>query len=765
MNYQQHSNSRYTVFPLHPIRPDGTCGCNEEACARPGKHPAIKWGDLKQGVVEKGPAGHGIVTGAKSTIFVVDTDTPEADARFREWVGEAALETYTVKTPKGGRHYYYAHPGFPVRCSVGELLVRADDPKGRSGKPNSKIDIRGDGGFVVAAGSPHRNGKRYEEEKKVAPRHAPAQLLEWPGLRGHARSIVGPAAAPTYTRSREDRVAAAQKWLEPMPASQSGNGADEVACAAVFGATRTCGLTDEEMIREAIASWNSRCVDANGAPWPWRGRELDHLVYRALHECELQWHDPVAHEHFVESMRRAGPEGDDNRRKEYREAAAKKIGKRVRNPNHRYVVEVGDPRGSKNKPETIEAHEAIETLFGGHADWDGVLCYDEIRDTVLAINPPIALDAEKEGRGLTDDDVTRIRTWFVMGTPTLNEKGEPIFKGPKKLKHEEAYRAARATAKRRSFNPIREYLEGCYPIEGSIERLGREAMGLSDPVDLAYLRRFLIAAVRRAMQPGTKVDTVFTLRGDTALRKSTFVTSLFGREWSTDSVGSIEKEKEVGENVAGKWCVELAELKALRSASPETILAFLTRTTDRFRGSYARGNAVDRPRSCVFVATTNDLEILRNTGGAEHRRFWIVEIARPIDIGWIEAHRDGVWGEAFALAATGEPHWLNADEERAHFERMRKYEDPDPWHPAITAYIKGKDLVRTEDVWAHLGGNLEKFNKSASNRIASTLRRLGCESGLVGPSRARVRMWRVPERSAQEDATGAREQVNSSELK
>ncbi|WOL41348.1 VapE family protein (plasmid) [Pyramidobacter sp. YE332] len=56
---------------------------------------------------------------------------------------------------------------------------------------------------------------------------------------------------------------------------------------------------------------------------------------------------------------------------------------------------------------------------------------------------------------------------------------------------------------------------------------------------------------------------------------------------------------------------------------------FLSGTMDRFRVAYGRRTA-EYPRQCIFVATTNECEFLRDRTG--NRRFWIADIpksARP----------------------------------------------------------------------------------------------------------------------------------------
>ena len=61
-------------------------------------------------------------------------------ALLAEWAGQPWPVTYTVKTPTGGLHLYYAAPDGPeIRNSAGKI--------------GPLIDVRGGGGYVLAAGS------------------------------------------------------------------------------------------------------------------------------------------------------------------------------------------------------------------------------------------------------------------------------------------------------------------------------------------------------------------------------------------------------------------------------------------------------------------------------------------------------------------------------------------------------------------------------------------------------------------------------------
>ena len=102
-------------------------------------------------------------------------------------------------------------------------------------------------------------------------------------------------------------------------------------------------------------------------------------------------------------------------------------------------------------------------------------------------------------------------------------------------------------ALKNSYHPVRQYLNGL---------LGRYEEGLLEPADLdsivgrylrpdggtkfeelyaIYLRKWLIAFVARQYEPGLKYDHIVTLQGEGGCRKSTFWSTLVGRDFITDS--------------------------------------------------------------------------------------------------------------------------------------------------------------------------------------------------------------------------------------
>lgn len=118
---------------------------------------------------ENPEANVAIATGADSGVIVVDVDMDIEKAKDGE-TALAALQakhgklppTLTVRTPRGGRHLYFQHPGGDVRvqCSTDKLGIG--------------LDVRGDGGYVIAPPSRTEKGKYFWECKEAV-----ADLPTW----------------------------------------------------------------------------------------------------------------------------------------------------------------------------------------------------------------------------------------------------------------------------------------------------------------------------------------------------------------------------------------------------------------------------------------------------------------------------------------------------------------------------------------------------------------------------------------------------------
>jgi hypothetical protein len=150
----------FAVLPLHWPKSDLRCSCGDVLCASAAKHPyrrmaprGLHSATRDRQATEKiwrevPPANIGLRTGE---VIVVDVDTRHGgDASLAGLVrqyGELP-QTWRCLTGGGGEHIYFRAPkGRVVRNSAG---VIADG-----------IDVRGEGGYVLAPGSQHSSGRTY----------------------------------------------------------------------------------------------------------------------------------------------------------------------------------------------------------------------------------------------------------------------------------------------------------------------------------------------------------------------------------------------------------------------------------------------------------------------------------------------------------------------------------------------------------------------------------------------------------------------------
>jgi hypothetical protein len=159
----------WSVIPCHHPLPDYECSCGTEDCDDRGKHPRVGWAAFQQERASRDQirswwyrwpdANIGVITGAISRLVVLDIDLAHGGEASLEELEERfgrQPETVTALTGGGGRHFFYEHPG-------GEAEVRG----GSNYMPG--IDIRGDGGLIIAPRSLHASGQHYEWEASSDP--------------------------------------------------------------------------------------------------------------------------------------------------------------------------------------------------------------------------------------------------------------------------------------------------------------------------------------------------------------------------------------------------------------------------------------------------------------------------------------------------------------------------------------------------------------------------------------------------------------------
>lgn len=235
----------WSVIPLSGKRPAVSSWREFQRC-RAGLSHLKQW--FKDGSVNVG-----IVTGQLSGLVVVDCDTPD-DASF--WKESFPKTPLAVVTGRGGNHFYYRYP-------MGEEVFN------RAGLLNRKIDLRGQGGYVVAPPSLHPNGTHYrwQESEHYCLDELPYFSPAW----------IAPEESQVAVLSSND-VHRPRAYIRSIHAVSGQGGHNQTFRAACK--LRDAGLTREEALSELLL-WN----DSNATP-PWSARELLHKVESAYQARE-----------------------------------------------------------------------------------------------------------------------------------------------------------------------------------------------------------------------------------------------------------------------------------------------------------------------------------------------------------------------------------------------------------------------------------------------------------------------------------------------
>lgn len=217
----------------------GTCyakGNTEEERSKDSKTPLIRWTDyqtklpseaqIREWFTKWDQANMAVITGKVSGIVVVDFDSKEAVKYAKD---KGLLNTPLVKTGRG-YHAYFKYPlGRAIKNSVNSAL---------------KIDIRGDGGYVVIPPSTHFSGMEYR----------------W--VEGHSLGEIELAVLPEVFLQETAQGSEGKTPLKDLYKGVSAGGRN-FALARLVGSWVNDGLEPEECIENAVI-WNQK----NNPPLP-----------------------------------------------------------------------------------------------------------------------------------------------------------------------------------------------------------------------------------------------------------------------------------------------------------------------------------------------------------------------------------------------------------------------------------------------------------------------------------------------------------------
>ena len=231
----------WPVLPLYGVRDEG-CSCGATDCTAAGKHPAIASGtdhtaastdhEVIAGWFRNQPDRNvGLVTGARSDLIVIDVDVPGPNGGANGLATLAELDQRHGALPKtrthlsggGGHHLLFRHPG------GGRIPSRA-------GSLGPGVDVKADGGYVVAPPSSHASGNTYKLT--------------------HDRELAKlPAAWLTLLRGRpSEPAAAAAHAATPIP-----EGTRNVTLTRLAGSIRRAGFSEQAIAAALLETNQERC--------------------------------------------------------------------------------------------------------------------------------------------------------------------------------------------------------------------------------------------------------------------------------------------------------------------------------------------------------------------------------------------------------------------------------------------------------------------------------------------------------------------------
>jgi predicted P-loop ATPase len=594
-------------------------------------------------------ANIGIATGAASKLVVLDVDPRNGGS---EQLHEAQRvhgdlpETLVAATGGGGTHYFFELPDGGLPCGV-----LADG-----------LDLKAEGGYVVAAPSVHPSGATYRwlsDPSKTPLASCPDWIVE--AMRSRARrQTPGSKPAPATI-------------IASPPAD-----ARDTLLGQKFNALGLLGALLTEGKRSVVCLWQEShttgaALDTSTVIFPAKVPGGPGVFHCSHSHCDGKTLANVLHE------------------LERRLALA--------TPERAWMVELrrspkGDLRCTFGNLVLILTHDS---------NYAGTLRLDEMRGVVML-----------GGDDLADATVSRMRV--DLETRYAIQPGDAeMARAVQLVAAGNAFHPVRDFLKQLKWDGVPR-----------LNRVATEILhvraGSDEEANLSGLlvRRWFISLVARPLVPGCKVDTALILEGAQGIGKSSFFRIIAG-DWFSDTEMGLDKDAMLQLRMA--WIYEWAELENLTSRqSVSRVKAFLSSPDDRYRPPFGR-TTVTVKRSGVIVGTTNTQDFLHDPSGS--RRFWVLSVG-AIDGARLRQEREQLLAEAVAAFSAGERYWLSEDEEARREALAERFVEVDPWEERVLEFAAVQDRVRTADVLLQgLAVPLDRLTRRDEMRVAIILRRAG----------------------------------------
>lgn len=490
--------------------------------------------------------------------------------------------------------------------------------------------------------------------------------------------------------SDNQREVRARAYIQTMPEAISGAGGHDSLWKVARKLVCDFQLDEQAAFRILASEYNPRCKP------PWSDRDLLHKVNDAANKARIK--NPIQDRPMIGSriINPPGPEATaivpDNWEKYLRY-----------NANGNLTKDSGN----------------VALILKNAPGFAGGLYFDTMANRVRWMKEPtydVGLTRPKEDERLSDHHIVYVQQ--VLTKYWHQSIGKDVV-----------YSAMEAAAHENPIHPVRDFFETQLPPWDGVRRVGNwlhRYVGAADTdYNAAVGRWWLISAVARAYQPGCQVDHMLILEGGQGAGKSQAVRAI-GEPWTLGTLPDIRDAARAADVIAAYWIIEIAELDALKGASMTRIKDFVSQQVDSYRPAYAR-STVDRPRSCVFIGTTNETNYLSDPTGA--RRFWPVRVENEIMIEQLRMDRGQLWAEAKILYESGEQwHPDRSYVKRIQEEQADRYAEDD-WTGLIARWIKdntGSDGFSSDEILSRALNIEPRFwDRASQTRVGAILTKLG----------------------------------------
>lgn len=202
------------------------------------------------------------------------------------------------------------------------------------------------------------------------------------------------------------------------------------------------------------------------------------------------------------------------------------------------------------------------------------------------------------------------------------------------------------------YNPVVDYLNSLkWDGKKRIERLFIDLLQADDTeLNKIMTEKWMIAAIKRTLEPGCKFDNMIVLQGGQGIGKSTICEKLARGFFSTISLDEIEN-KDIIDKMNKTWIGIIDEMDNFNRKEMSKVKTFLSQVKDTVRLAYAR-NTSNFNRHCIFIGSTNDDTFLRDSTSSVERRFWIIKCNKTkmdnkISKIMTPDYVDQLWAEAY----------------------------------------------------------------------------------------------------------------------